>query len=167
MARKSPRARDENIAVAKYREFNSFDPKKLVYRPDFEMPRRARCLGDATFMNYRSMKVIPDNGVKPRSWTYYTHDHDPGTYVYAVDGKLDTEVPSFIVKADALALLGQCVKFGWKCDDGEGEGDATAPFPELYATPCGRALLVIQGKRKVLSLTWGGNLGVEDRGIVG
>jgi len=167
MPRKYTTVRDEKLAVDKYREFNSFDPKRTIYVPEFEMPTRARLLGDATFMNYRSMKVIPDNGVKPRSWTYYTHDHDPGTYIYALDGELDTEVPSFIIRTDALALLGQCVKFGWKNNDGKGEGNAVAPYPELYATPCGRALLVVQNKRKVLALTWGGNLAVEDRGIVG
>jgi hypothetical protein len=31
----------------------------------------------------------------------------------------------------------------------------------------GKALVVVQGKRKVLALIWGGKLDVEPRGIVG
>lgn len=163
----APRARDEDNAVAKYREFNSFDPKELVYEPMFAMPTRVTLLGDAVSIQYRSRKVIPDNGVRPRGWIYYTHDHSPGCFTYGTDGELDIEVPSFIVKADALSLLGECIGFSWKNDEGDGEGVAKTPYPELYATPCGRALLVIQNKRKVLAMSWGGRLGVEDRGIVG
>lgn len=173
---KPPRSRDEGNAVAKYREFNSFDPKELVYKPAFKIPTRVALLGDAAWVKYRSRKVIPDNGVKPRGWVYYIHEHDPGCFTYSPQGeqapsgayrKATIEVPSFIVKADALTLLGECVGFGWKNDDGEGEGVARAPYPELYTTPCGHALLVIQNKREVLAMSWGGRLGVEDRGIVG
>jgi len=167
MSRKAPKARDEGNAVAKYREFNSFDPKELVYKPGFKIPTRVALLGDAAWVKYRSRKVIPDNGVKPRGWVYYIHDHSPGCFTYAPSSHGDVEVPSFIVKADALTLLGECVGFGWKNDEGEGEGVARAPYPDLYTTPCGHALLVIQGKREVLAMSWGGRLGVEDRGIVG
>lgn len=164
---KPPRARDEDDAVAKYREFNSFDPKELVYGATFEMPKRAQLLGDAVSVQYRSRKVIPDNGVRPRGWIYYTHDHSKGCMTYAPDPHGDVEVPSFLIKSDALTLLGECVGFHWKNDEGEGEGIARAPYPELYTTANGRALFVIQNKRTVLAMSWGGRLGVEDRGIVG
>lgn len=166
-AKTKARARDENDAVAKYREFNSFDPKDLVYGATFEMPKRAQLLGDAVSVQYRSRKVIPDNGVRPRGWVYYTHDHSKGCMTYAPDPHGDVEVPSFLIKADALTLLGECVGFHWKNDEGEGEGVARAPYPELYTTANGRALFVIQNKRTVLAMSWGGRLGVEDRGIVG
>jgi hypothetical protein len=67
-----------------------------------------------------------------------------------------------------LTLLGQCLGFAYYDpeSDQEIEAKVTQPFPELYSIPSGKALLVIQSKRTVLALIWGGRLGVEARGIV-
>jgi len=40
-------------------------------------------------------------------------------------------------------------------------------LPELYTIPAGTALLVVEDKRHVAAIIWGGALGVECRGIVG
>jgi hypothetical protein len=158
-----PEARDQERAVDKYREFNSFDPKELVYDANFRMPSRVRSLGEGVEILYESMKVIPDNGVRPRKPQAYVHEFEGGVGGYACDGTADTEVPDFIRKVDALALLGKCL--GFKCKGNEARGEH--PLPELYATPCGRALLVIQSKKTVLAMFWGGALAVEPRGITG
>ena len=156
--------RDEDAAVGMFMKFNSFDPKNLTYEPNFKWPERVRQLGEATWITYRSKKVIPDNGVKPRGWQHYIHDHDGGVSSYACDGKPDTDVPLFITDCTALALLGDCTGIGF---GKTGEGKTTAPYPELYSTPCGRALILVQSKRKVVGMIWGGGLDVQDRGIVG
>lgn len=156
-------AKDEERAVDKFREFNRFDPKTLTYDAHFEMPKRVRKLGEGVEVLYESMKVIPDNLKRPRKPVGYFHEFEGDVFAYACDGKLDTDVPEFIVKTDALALLGDCMGFSYK----GGEAKSTAPLPELYATPCGRALLVIQSKKSVLAMFWGGALAVEPRGITG
>ncbi len=155
-----PKVPDEDAAVGMFVTFNSFDPKQLTYEPQFQWPERVRCLGEATWITYRSKKVIPDNGVKPRGWQHY----NSGVSSYACDGKPDTDVPLFITDCTALALLGDCTGIGF---GKTGEGKTTAPYPELYATPCGRALILVQSKRKVVGMIWGGGLDVQDRGIVG
>lgn len=160
--------RDEENAVDKYREFNSFDPKKLVYVDGSPIPAKLRCLGEATQIVYESMKVIPDNGVKPRKPQGYFHDHEGDVFTYVPDAAGDTDTPSFVLECDALALIGTCIEFSYKGEDGEkGKGKATKPYPEVYCTPNGRALLVIQSKKTVLAIIYGGGLGVESRGIVG
>jgi hypothetical protein len=76
-------------------------------------------------------------------------------------------VPAFIRDADSLVLLGDCLGFTYENEYGEAiEASATNPLPELYTIPSGRALVVVQSKRTVLALLWGGKLGVEARGIV-
>jgi hypothetical protein len=47
------------------------------------------------------------------------------------------------------------------------EAEGRAPLPDLCCTPDGKCLLVVQGKRKVLAMMWGGALGVFARGIDG
>lgn len=158
---------DEERAVAKYIEFNRLDPKEIVTDLHFEWPARMRCMGESTWVTYKSRKIIPDNMKKPKTPVDYIHEHDAGVKLYVPDGALDTELPKFIRECKALTLLGECTGFGFKKSDGKGEATGKRPYPELYCTPDGRALVVIQSKRDLVAIMFGGSLGVEGRGIVG
>lgn len=164
-----PKIKDEGRAVDKYREFNSFDPKELVYVDGSPIPKRLRKLGVSEQITYDSMKVIPDNGVRPRKKQGYFHDHEtPKPNTYEPDPNGDVETPDFIAECDALALIGDFINF--KFTDADGNlvtGKASRPAPQIYCTPNGRALLVIQSKKTVLAIIYGGDLTVESRGIVG
>jgi hypothetical protein len=151
-----------------YRDFHQNDPKRIgEFGGRLRIPARVRLAGPALEVLYRSDKRDPSTGKQPRLPIDYIHEHEDGVEVYRVDGRSDTDVPDFIRGTDALVLLGQCLGFAYDDDDGqEIEARVTRPLPELYTIPSGKALLVIQGKRTVLALIWGGRLGVEARGIV-
>ena len=90
-----------------------------------------------------------------------------GLYRIDIDGR-EIAVPSWLHGSEQLVLLGECMGYAYVDGDGAGvEAKSTAPLPELYTTPDGHALVVVQDKREVLALVWGGGLGVEWRGIVG
>lgn len=151
-----------------YYDFHQYEPRKIgAFSRGFRIPRAAGLAGDAVHVMYRSGKKDPVTLEKPKRPLDYIHEHDAGVKVYRTD--LDENarrVPSFITDVKELVLLGECLGFAY--DDGEVEIDAQvrSPFPELYTIPSGKALLVIQDKRDVLALIWGGRLGVEPRGIV-
>jgi hypothetical protein len=159
MAVKAPRA--ERL----YREFHQHEPRKLIVSSG-RMPTRARLVGPAIEVQYRSNKKDPSTGQQPRSPIDYYHLHDEGVKVYVTDGRADTAVPAYIAKEKELVLLGTCLGAWADDDDQEIELKVVKPFPKLYAIPSGRALLIVQDEREILALIWGGRLGVEARGIV-
>lgn len=169
--RGAPPAR-ASAAIDKYREFHRKEPKVIgEFSSDFYIPTHVLEVGAAKNVLYRSDKIDPETLQQPERPINYIHDHDPGVCVYEPCGEDDgdaTEVPFWIIESEALVLLGTCLGFAFQPDGGElVEARVRAPRPQLYTTACGRALLVIQSKRKVLAMMWGGSLGVEDRGIVG
>lgn len=152
-----------------YREFHQNEPRRVgSFGPSFRIPARARAAGDALEVLYRSDKRDPATGRQPRKPVDYIHEHDPGVRVYRTDGMPDTDVPEYIAKATELVLLGECLGFAYHDEesDQEVEAQVRTPYPELYAVPSGKGLLVVQSKRSVLAVIWGGRLGVEARGIV-
>ena len=160
-------------AIDLYRRFNRFDPRKIgEFASGFAIPTRVHLEGKALWVTYRSGKVDPATLKKPRRAVNYIHEHDPGVSVYTTDrchgsgGPLDTTVPAEFAKVEALVLLGECL--GFSCES-EGEPlEAETTRCELYASPGeGRCLYVVESKRKVLAMIWGGKLRVEGRGIVG
>jgi hypothetical protein len=158
-------------AIKMYQDFHQHEPRKIgSFGPRFEIPHVVRLAGPAVNVLYRSDKVDPETGRMPKGPLDYIHDHDSGVNVYRVDTDcdgLDKSVPAFIRDVKDLVLLGDCLGFSYRDEDGAViEASSTRPFPELYTIPSGRALLVVQGKRKVLAIAWGGRLGVEARGIV-
>lgn len=167
-AKRNPAVTVSEDAVEMYKTFHRNDPKWVgQFDPSFVIPTRVRQLGEARFVLYRSDKVDPETLKKPRKPVDYIHDHEGGVSAYDTRGRLDTEVPTFITDTTALVLLGACLGFGWSDDDVEAEAEVTAPLPELYTIPAGTALLVVEDKRHVAAIIWGGALGVEGRGIVG
>ncbi len=160
-------------AIAKYVEFHRLDPKKIGEFPaSFVIPPRMYRAGNAKWLTYESGKVDPESLRKPRRPVSYIHEHGPGVVTYlTTPSDADPEgtaVPGRFRDAPALARLGFCLGFCFEDPVGEKhEACATKPFPELYTVADGRCLLVIQGKRDVLAMMWGGGLGVYARGIDG
>ena len=156
--------------VRKYVEFHQFEPRKIGrFHSGFKIPDEALLAGPAVHVLYRSDKLNPTTGAD-EGVIDYIHDHKRGVYVYRTDrgfvGRA-YRVPRWIRDAPSLVRLGDCLGFAYQDGDGKQvEGKAKRPLPELYTIPNGKALLVVQSKRTVLALIWGGRLGVEARGIV-
>lgn len=155
---------DVDAAVSKYAEFHRFDPKKLEEIADLKIPTKVKKLGAARDVLYRSAKVDPATLRKPKRAVDYVHEFAAGVVAYAADGSGDSEVPPSFAKVTAVVFLGKCLGFALR-DGTEAEG--VAPLPDLCCTPDGKCLFVIQDKKKVLHLFWGGALGVFARGIDG
>lgn len=159
-------------AVKKYLEFHQHDPRRIATaRADFKIPARAFCVGEAVHVLYASDKLNPTTG-QDEGWIDYIHEHSAGVHTYRTDraaAELGREhaVPAWLRNVSELVWLGKCLGYAYRDAAGdEIEGTGTEPLPGLYATPNGKGLLVIQGYSRVLTLMWGGKLGVEARGIV-
>jgi hypothetical protein len=161
----------DDLAAArdKYKEFHRYDPKDVGEFPSsFTIPKRMLLAGKGKWVTYRSSKIDPSTLEKPRRPIDYIHEHDAGVMTYINDDDADTDVPDKFRDVTALVKLGECLGFCVIDGDGEEvEAEGTSPLPELYTTPDGKCLFVIQGKREVLAMTWGGALGVFARGIDG
>lgn len=157
-------------AIAKYVEFHQLEPNEIGEFPSsFRIPTEAGVAGPALFVLYRSGKRDPLTRIVPDKPVDYIHEHEKGVKLYLPDETEEPvkKVPQWITRIKSLTRLGDCLGFGFLQDGVEIEAEGTKPLPELYTIPSGKALLVIQGKRKVLALIWGGKLRVESRGIVG
>jgi hypothetical protein len=153
-----------------FESFHRFPPRRVgEFGPSFEIPKYVFRQGRSINVLYRSDKTDPETLKRPRRPVDYIHDHKPGVFTYLPDGHgRRVATPSWIRNTKSLELLGQCLGFQFENPDGENvEAQGKAPLPELYSTANGKALIVVQGKRKVLALIWGGKLDVEPRGIVG
>lgn len=155
-------------AVEMYRRFWRMEPRKLGdFAKGFAIPKTVREIGPALFVTYRSGKVDPSTLRKPRKPVDYIHEHDAGVKLYLPGNDHQFKVPDWLAYAQALSLLGLCTGIGYKVGGEKSESESTRPYPELYTTANGKALIVVQGKSKVVAMMWGGGLGVEGRGIVG
>jgi len=159
-----------DIAVAIYEGFHRFAPRKVgEFHPSMKIPSRVNKQGPAVDVLYRSNKTDPETLKKPRKPIDYIHEHDSkGVFTYLPRGPGElVETPHWIRDAKALCRLGHCLGFKFKRDGKIVEAKGKKPLPELYCTANGKALVVVQDKRDVLALVWGGKLDVEPRGIVG
>lgn len=161
--------RDVEMAQEMYAKFHRLEPSAVVANMALAMPRQATRVGKATHVLYRSGKVDPETGKKPRAPQNYIHEHDAGVELYEPGGQGGAQVPAAIARFEDLTLLGVCLGLGYEdAEDGERyEMESGAPMPELYCTPDGKCLVIVEDKREILFLVWGGALGVEPRGIVG
>lgn len=163
---------DETRAVEKYVEFHRYDPKWIIDGGGFRIPETMYRAGRALYVNYRSAKVDPETMRRPSHPVNYTHDHDDGVVTYLASAKQAdgsrVSVPTQFRAVEALTRLGYCLGFSFR--DAAGNdivAEGSNPLPDLYTTPDGTCLLVIQGRRNVLAMMWGGKLGVFGRGIDG
>jgi hypothetical protein len=159
-------------AIAKYVEFHRLDPRRIGAFPDtFAIPARVYRAGRSKWVTYESAKVDPATLRRPRKPVSYIHEHDAGVATYlTTPSDADAEgvdVPARFREVTALARLGFCLGFCFEDDGHKQEAQATRPFPDLYTVPDGKCLLVIQSRRTVLAMMWGGGLGVFARGIDG
>jgi hypothetical protein len=159
-------------AIKMFRKFHTRDWRgEGDFHGDLKIPNEIYLVGNAVHTLYASDKLNPTDG-KDEGWIEYIHEHEHAVKVYSTDpraggdGQL-TKVPAWIRNCDQFTWLGKSLGFAYR--DGSGtkhDVDATAPLPELYTIPSGKALLIIQGKRRLLAMLWGGRLAVERRGIV-
>lgn len=160
-------------AVELYETFHRYQPKQIgEFAPGFQIPKVMYKAGPAVWVAYRSGKVDPATLRKPRNPVNYIHDHDAGVGCYLANsrdagGVPSTEVPRKFREVPALTRLGHCLGFCYKAAGQEREAKGVQPYPDLYATPDGRCLLVIEKRKVVLAMMWGGGLGVFARGIDG
>jgi len=164
-----PKKNPDDVAAArdKYEEFHRYAPKKEIFEKSFSIPTKMRKAGKAKWVTYRSSKVDPATLKKPKKPVDYIHEHNAGVHTYLPDDP-DTDVPSSYRQVDALVKLGENLGFCFVDDDGEEiEAEGQGKLPKLYSTPDGKCLLVIQDRKKVLAMMWGGGLGVFARGIDG
>lgn len=157
-------------AVRLFREFHKFEPTAIGdFNRGFSIPSECHYGGDAVHVLYRSDKLHPITKIDEGEIDYI-HEHGAGVKVYRCGARLSgakKAVPAFIRNVKTLVHLGESLGFQYVDDDGYTvDAEATAPRPDLYSIPSGKALLVIQGRRRVLALIWGGRLDVEPRGIV-
>lgn len=167
--KKNPSASSEHAELAKekFEEFHRHAPTK-IFSAKTPMPTRVKELGPSLFVLYSSTKNDPDTGLPVKNAVRYIHEHDSAgvtSYVPVASGGV--EVPAFIRDCTAVVRLGKCLGYAWTDEQSGGERERTRLGADLYATPCGRALLVIKDRRDVIAMVWGGALGVESRGIVG
>jgi hypothetical protein len=155
-------------AVDLYVEFHQFEPEKIgSFGPRFRIPRTAHHAGEAQVMYYASDKLNPETS-EDEGVIHYYHEHEGQVQVYRCDGEGRDKIPKWIWDVDSLWRIGVCEGFEYTDFDGHCiKAKAKKPYPEWYAIPSGKALLVIQNKRDVLAVVWGGDLHIEWRGVVG
>lgn len=156
-------------AEDKFAEFHQFGPRGSgPFAPYLSIPRRARRVGNAKYVLYRSDKLNPSTG-EDEGFIDYIHEHDPGVHTYRADDSVGpmVRVPEFLLECSRLVFLGECLGFGYADAKGLVEAEPDGRTAELYTLPSGKALLVIEDKSRICAMMWGGKLGVESRGIVG
>lgn len=154
-----------------YQEFHKYEPSRVdALHGSFYIPEAATCVGPALYVLYKSSKLDPFTYAEPEGGSIdYIHEHKKSVNVYlpGSDAGPTRKVPQRICGVSELTFLGKCLGFGYTDEDGD-EVEATCSGKiELCAIPSGKALLVIENRRKVLALIWGGTLGVKPQGIVG
>lgn len=169
--RRNPEA--SSRAVDKFVEFHEFEPRETGTIPNLKIPSSVKMAGDAVHVMYRS-----DKWHEGRS-DDYIHEHDRGVKVGRVgncSGSLRA-VPAEIQKVTTLVRIGRCLGVAYADRDGNVVEMRPDGSVQLYCSPNGRALFVVDGVRvrngratfdrpRLEMILWGGRLGVEDRGIV-
>ncbi len=159
-------------AAAMFSRFHTRDWRaEGAFHPSMIIPAELCCLGDALNTDYQSDKLHPASG-EDEGWIDYTHKHDAGVRIYAPvtsrrPGNDDcVRTPAWIKGVVELTWLGKYLGGEYRARAGRQQIVGTEPLPELYTAPSGKALFIVQNKRSLLFVLWGGRLTVERRGIV-
>ena len=163
--------KDLEQAVKLYTDFHRFEPRDInTFHKDFFIPHEGVMVGPALMVLYTSDKVDPYSLVPPDKPEHYYHEHKDGVKVVRFDAPDDEgpikKIPKRICGVGSLTRLGRCDGFFYLNQDDEEVAAECTGNVELYATPNGKALLVIDKKKDVVAAIWGGKLDVEPRGIV-
>lgn len=181
---------DLEAGISIFTDFHQYGPKKQGRFPaSLKIPSKVFTAGAAEWVFYASNKW-------EHKQNFYMHEHGWGVTCYLTDGgNRRTQVPDKYRNVDTLVRLGQCrggpaklparakdlrdnvgktanegkgLGFVWTGSDGQLDGALVGPpYPELYCTPDGGCLLVIENKKKIRAMIWGGGMRVKAEGIVG
>ena len=148
--------------LQKFMEFHKLEPKQCgEFSQSLVIPPQLYLAGPGKWITYRAAKWENKNHD-------YIHEFEKGVKVCVTARKgPPTVVPRTIRGSTTLVKLGKCLGFCFVDRDGNDVEAKVSRPPELYTTTSGRALLVVEDKRKLLAVIWGGKLAVEARGIVG
>jgi hypothetical protein len=152
------------LAIKTFEGFNEYPSKGASkFAREIVIPDRMPSPGPCRWVTYRSDK-----------WNNGTHDYIHTITSYprvkcAMAGEnYDTiKVPAKVRNATTVTQIGlRALGFAFEYDDDEYEAKVPAGT-EWFWSQTARALYLIQNKRKLIAVIWGGNLNVEPRGIVG
>jgi len=152
-------------ALASFEGFHRYDPKNVAKLPStVRIPSHVYVPGPCKYVTYRSDKWNDGS---------YDYIHDIDSYPrvkLGIIGKRNgrkTKVPKRISdNATLIMIRTRALGFGYTNNDNE-TVDCTVSRCSWFWHPTGRALLLIEDKRRLAAIVWGGDLGFEDRGIVG
>lgn len=155
---------DMGRALKMYETFHQL-PKKRVTQFNCKIPDEIYHVGNAVWTYYDSAKWENKKHA-------YKHEHEAGvkfcwhTKEKGADDKL-VDVPTWLQNTTTLVCLGDYLGGEYTAKSGETvDVETSKPYPKLFTTPNGNALVVVDGT-KVVALLWGGNLHVIAPGIVG
>jgi len=156
---------DLRPAVEVFEKFNDFDLGDIrEFSASLKIPKTVEVVGKATEVFYRSKKW--NDG----SHGYY---HKIESYPRVRIGVTQrgtgrvTNLPQRILKTETLTQIGER-SLGYAYEDVDGEEYVVnPPRSAWYWSVRGKALLLIQDKRKLLAVVWGGDLDVRPEGIIG
>jgi hypothetical protein len=151
-------------ATKTFENFNEYPSKGASkFAREIIVPERMPSPGPCRWLTYRSNK-----------WNDGTHDyiHTIASYprvkcAMAGENYPTIKIPAKVREATTLTQIGlRALGFAFEYDDDEYEAKVPAGT-EWFWSQTARALYLIQNKRKLVAVIWGGNLNVEPRGIVG
>jgi hypothetical protein len=163
-SRRSVRPPGVSQATKTFESFNEYPSKGVSkFAKEIVVPERMPSPGPCRWVTYRSDK-----------WKNGTHDyiHKISSYprvkcVMAGEDYPTVKVPLKVRNATTLTQIGlRALGFAFEYDGEEYEAKVPAGT-EWFWSQSARALYLIQNKRKLIALVWGGQLNVEARGIVG
>jgi hypothetical protein len=157
--------RDLKPAVEVFEKFNDFDLNDIgAFPASLKIPKTVEVVGKATEVLYQSKKW--NDG----SHGYY---HEIESYPRVRVGVTKrgtgrvTKLPQRLLSTETLTQIGER-SLGLIYEDADGEKyEVNPPRSVWFWSVRGRALLLIQDKRKLLAVVWGGDLDVRPEGIVG
>lgn len=162
--RKTARPPGVSQAAETFEGFNEYEAKGAYrFAKEIVVPDRIPIAGPCKWVTYKSDK-----------WNDGTHDyiHTITSYPRVKCGLLGYDYPTKIVPAKVrdvttVTQIGlRALGFAFE-RDGE-EFEAKLPTgTEWFWSQTGRSLYLIQKKRKLVAVIWGGELNIEPRGIVG
>jgi hypothetical protein len=153
---------DLSSGVKKYLEFHALEAKDVGPLQLRALPERIYYAGKMKQTLYASAKW--GNGTH----SYY-HDHEAHVKVYVPQRTAGTTarvIPWRIAKVTTFVKLGRAIGLVYTDAATDEDMELGGPGIELYCIPSGKALLLIQEKRTLVAMIWGGKLAVEARGIV-
>ncbi len=153
-------------AVEVFEDFHDFDHRRIgKFDGRMRIPSAVWVPGPCKYVTYKSDKW--GKGTYEYIHTITSFPRVRIGLVEKFDGARRVTVPARVQKVEAVTLIGRCTGFSYVDVDGEAVECATNAKHEWFWSPSAKALILVEGKRRVVAVVWGGKLNVEPRGIVG